>query len=66
MVDFPVLKAFLYDLATTVVTVVLTWLTAADHLASIGITNPTLVAFVAGLAGAALIGWRRYRIEQAK
>ncbi len=62
--NYPVLKAFAIDLATTVVTVAVTWATVPDNLASAGISD-MLIPAVVGLAGAALVALRRYRIIKA-
>jgi hypothetical protein len=57
-----VLKAFIYDLATTVATLVAVWLTVPDNVSAIGVGD-ALVPIVVGLAGAGLLALRRYRIE---
>ena len=63
--DVKVLKAFLYDLATTVVTLVVGYLTIPDNVSKLGFGD-AFVPIVVGLAGAAAIAWRRYVIESHK
>ena len=63
--DVKVLKAFLYDLATTVVTLVVAYLTVPDNVTKLGFGD-ALVPIVVGLAGAAATAWRRYVIEAKK
>lgn len=61
MVNYPVLKAFFIDLATTIVTVAVTYLTIPDNVAKLGIGD-YLVPIIVALAGAALVALRRYNI----
>lgn len=61
MVNYPVLKAFFIDLATTIITVAVTYLTIPDNVANLGIGD-YLVPIVVALAGAALVALRRYNI----
>jgi hypothetical protein len=61
MISFPVTKAFFIDLATTAVTVIITFLTIPDNLAKAGLGD-AVIPVVAALAGAALVAWRRYII----
>ena len=63
VVNYPVLKAFVIDLATTVVTLALTWLTLPDNLTNAGLTS-FAVPIVAALAGAGLVAWRRFAITK--
>ena len=65
MVKFPVLKAFVLDLATTVITLVVAWLSIPDNVTKLGIGD-ALVPVIVGLAGAAAIALRRYLIEAKK
>lgn len=62
MVNFPVLKAFLYDLLTSVVTMAAVYLTVPENVSKMGISD-AVVPIVVGLAGAAIIALRRFRIE---
>ena len=62
MINVLVLKAFLFDLATTAVTVVVAFLTVPDNVSKLGFGD-ALVPIVVGLAGAATIALRRYLIE---
>lgn len=64
MIDYPVLKAFVIDLATTIVTLAVTWFTVPENLAAAGFGD-FLVPIVVALAGAALVALRRYRIIKA-
>ena len=65
MINVLVLKAFIFDLVTTVVTVVVAWLTIPDNVSKLGVGD-TLVPLVVGIAGAAAIAARRYLIEAKK
>ncbi len=60
-IDFPVLKAFLIDLATTAITLAVTWMTIPDNLSQAGVSD-FIAPVVAALAGAALVALRRYNI----
>lgn len=61
MVNYPVLKAFFIDLATTIVTVAVTYLTIPDNVSNLGFGD-YLVPIIVALAGAALVALRRYNI----
>lgn len=63
MVNYPVLKAFVIDLATTLITVALTWITLPDNLAKAGVSD-AIIPIVVGLAGAGLVAWRRFVITK--
>ena len=60
-INFPVLKAFVIDLATTAVTLAVTWMTIPDNLSQAGVSD-FVAPVVAALAGAALVALRRYNI----
>lgn len=62
MIQYPVLKAFIFDFLTTAVTAVAVWLTVPDNVGKLGVSD-TLIPLVVGLAGAGLIALRRYLIE---
>lgn len=62
MINVLVLKAFLFDLVTTAITVSAAWLTIPDNVAKLGVGD-ALVPIVVGIAGAAVIAARRYLIE---
>jgi hypothetical protein len=64
MVNLPVLKAFLYDLATTVITLVVGYLSLPENVSKMGVAD-TIVPIIVGLAGAAGIALRRYHIIQS-
>jgi hypothetical protein len=61
MVNYPVLKAFVFDLLTTVATLVVGYLTIPDNVAKMGFSD-VLIPVIVGIAGAALIALRRYHI----
>ena len=61
MVNYPVLKAFIIDLATTVITLVATFLTIPDNVSSLGFSD-YLVPIIVALAGAGVVALRRYNI----
>jgi hypothetical protein len=61
MVNYPVLKAFIYDLLTTVATLVVGYLTIPENVSAMGFGD-VIVPVIVGIAGAALIALRRYRI----
>jgi hypothetical protein len=62
LVNFPVLKAFVFDLLTTVVTGAAIYLTVPENVEAMGFSD-TLVPIIVGVAGAAVIAVRRYLIE---
>jgi len=62
MVNFPVLKAFVYDLLTTVVTLVSAYLTVPENVSAMGFGD-YLVPVIVGVAGAVAIALRRFVIE---
>jgi hypothetical protein len=61
MVNYPVLKAFVIDLVTTVITLVVTFLTIPDNVAKLGFSD-FIVPIIVALAGAGLVALRRYNI----
>lgn len=63
MVDFPVLKAFFIDLATTVITLTLAWVAMPDNLSKAGVSS-FIAPVAAALAGSALVAWRRFIITK--
>jgi len=65
MINVLVLKAFLFDLVTTAITVAAAWLTIPDNVSKLGVAD-ALVPIVVGIAGAAVIAARRYLIEAQK
>jgi hypothetical protein len=59
--NIPVFKAFLYDLITTVLTLVVAYLTVPENVSKLGFSD-VLVPVIVGIAGAAALALRRYRI----
>ena len=57
--NIAVFKAFLYDLATSVATLVALWLTVPDNVSKLGFAD-YLVPIIVGAAGALLLALRRY------
>lgn len=65
MINVLVLKAFLFDLVTTAITVAAAWLAIPDNVSKLGVGD-AFVPIVVGIAGAAVIAARRYLIEAKK
>ena len=63
VVNFPVLKAFLFDTVTSLVTLGLAWATLPDNLAVAGVSD-YLIPIVAAVAGGLLLAWRRLVITK--
>lgn len=62
MVNYPVFKAFILDLVTSLLTAAAAWLAVPGNVEKIGVTD-FLVPVIVGLAGAAGMALRRWRIE---
>ena len=62
MIQYPVLKAFIFDLITSALTAAAAWLSVPGNVESIGFTD-YLVPVIVGVAGAVALAIRRYRIE---
>lgn len=63
--NLKVFKAFIYDLATSIVTLVAAYLTVPENVTGLGFSD-ALVPVVVGLAGAGAIAWRRYVLESRR
>lgn len=61
--DLKVFKAFLYDLLTSIVTLVTAYLAVPDNVSKLGVAD-MFVPIVVGIAGAVAIAARRYLIER--
>jgi hypothetical protein len=58
-----VLKAFVYDAATSITTAGAAWLTVPANVEKLGFTH-FLIPVIVGLAGGAAMAIRRYRIAK--
>jgi hypothetical protein len=58
-----VLKAFVYDLVTTALTGAALYLTVPENVSAMGFGD-AIVPIIVGVAGAAVIAFRRYLIEK--
>jgi hypothetical protein len=59
--DTQVFKSFIFDLLTSIVTAGATWLTVSANVEKIGFEG-YLVPVIVGLAGAVVMGLRRFNI----